>query len=165
MPVYASDVVEQKPASAADILKQYKSKKPESDHVDLENQIVQLQLELRETRRKYYAAKTENKKLKAEGTTQATGYTEEQVKEIVNSAQSDMYYDILKYAIGEREFILSLATKEDMTWLLEKMRETDIGRIKTLKRATETYSKDVSDVIGEYKSYYDVNRNRPQSEE
>jgi len=167
MPIYASNAVEQKTKSASELLKEYNSKKPESDHVGLENQIVKLQLELRDTRRKYYAAKTENNKLKSELATvgKVKGYTKDQVKQILASAQSDMYYDTLTYAIAERKFLLSLSTIEDMVWLLVRMEKTDTDRMEELKGADKTYQKDIADIVAEYKSYFDANRKPPEAQE
>ena len=166
MPVYASDIAQpqEQQRSTKDLLEKFKSKQSNSPTAELENQVVQLQIELRETRRKYYAMKTENMKLKDTQTAQA-GYTEDQVRAIVNDAQSELYYDVLKYAVGEREFMLSLTTVEDIHWLLVRMKLTDIDRIKSIRSDDTVYLQDISDVVGEYKSYYDVNRHPAEAQQ
>ena len=159
-PIYSTEVVPGE-QTAAPTKRQFESKKS-NPTADLKNQIVQLELELRNTKRKYYAEKTENKKLR-EASTTGEEHTEEQIAQDIQDAENNIYYGGLLYSISERKFLLSLATKEDITWLLEKMHSADLGRLQNLIGETdESYLQDVEDIVADYKSYYDVNRNKQE---
>jgi len=165
-PTSASGIAKQQTKSASDLLKEYRNKKPESDHIELENQIVKLQLSLRETRRKYYTATKEVAKLKAEianAGNDSSSYTDEHVEEMLAKAQSDIYYNILTFTIAEREFLLSLDNIEDMKWLLVRTKDADFARVEELKGNDQTYLTDIANTVTEYQSYY--NKNRTPAEE
>ena len=162
MTTSASELVEQKQAAPSDILNRSQSR-PKSDNADLKNQVVQLQIELRETKRKYYAAKTELKKLQsATQPVESDNYTGDQVEQFITDAQNEIYYGGLVYSVAEREFLLSLTTIEDMQWLLSKMHSADLERIVNLKGSDETYKDNIKEVIADYKSYFEANNQPPQ---
>ena len=59
-----------------------------------------------------------------------------------------------------------MATKEDMTWLLEKMHNADEERLLNLVGDTDdSHLQEIKDIVADYKSYYDVNRNKEPAQE
>ena len=158
----ASDSIKKENKSVSEMLEAYKeqtAQAPISREVQLENEVRQLQTELRETRRKYYAAKTKLKKL--EQPAETTGYTKEQVETLLIQAQNEVYYDGLKYSVAEREFVLTLTSIEDVHWIASKVLDNDLARIESLKGDDKLYEAEILEIIEEYKTYYNANR-QPQ---
>lgn len=135
-----------------------------TNSAELENRIVQLELELRETRRKYYAAKTELEDLKKAQPAEEV-ITQEQVDALVAEAQNEVYYGALMYTIGERRFLRTLTDIREVHWLLGKMNEHDIERVISIVGTEDlSYEEHIKSVMGEYQSYYDAIKEAMQAD-
>lgn len=163
----ASDSIPTEQKSVSQLLEDYNStaKKAPSKVEVLENEVRKLQTELRDVRRKYYAAKTELKKHEHESTENTDTYTTEQVQAIITQAENNVYYDSLKYALAERQFVLTLTTIEDVHWIANRVLENDIQRLQSIKGEDDTsHEGEIAEIVQEYKTYFNANR-YPQTQQ
>jgi len=123
-----------------------------------------LQSELRDTKRKYYAEKTKREKLET-AAAQAAGpkveqtWTRPEVQAILDQQLAEAGYQGMVYTVAEEQFLLSLTNIEDVKWLLDIMIGNNLDSIVDFKGEDETYKENIKQVIADYQSYYDSQRN------
>jgi hypothetical protein len=136
-----------------------------TEEARLKRELIQLQNELRSANRAYYLLSKEHDELKAqleslqqsEAYAPAEGmYTEEQVAEIVQNAQNEIWADSMVYRIAEREFLLSLSSIVHGKFVVEDMLASDYANLRSIYGEDFDFSSHVGVAVEEYREYFEA---------